>query len=72
MKKAKKPKAVTEREVLFRTYLIRNQKTQCEVAQELGVASSSVKRSIERGIFKTGVIAEWWKTNIEKSEQVSA
>lgn len=64
MKKIKKAKAVKEREVLFKAYLIRNQRTQKEIADELGVESSAIKRSIERGVFKTGPFAEWWKTNI--------
>ena len=64
MKKIKKAKAVKEREVLFKAYLIRNQRTQKEIADELGVESSAIKRSIERGVFKTGPFAAWWKENI--------
>ena len=64
MRKIKKAKAVKEREVLFKAYLIRNQRTQKEIADELGVESSAIKRSIERGVFKTGPFAEWWKQNI--------
>ena len=48
----------------LKTYLIRNQRTQKEIADELGVESSAIKRSIERGVFKTGPFADWWKKNI--------
>ncbi len=71
MKKVKKAKAVKEREVLFKAYLIRNQRTQKEIADELGVESSAIKRSIERGVFKTGRFAEWWKKNINNAESNS-
>lgn len=66
MKKARKTKAVKERQILFKSYLIRQNKTQREIAVELGVNMSSITRSIERGVFASGPFAKWWKSNILK------
>lgn len=65
MKKARKTKkAVKDRKVLFRVYLIEHDTTQKAIAAELGIATSSIVKQIERGAFVSGPFAAWWKKNI--------
>ena len=67
MKKARAKKFSAEvraRKLMFRSYLLENETTQSAVARELGVSSTAIRRSVERGAFVKGPFAEWWKVNI--------
>lgn len=67
MEKAKKEKEREQRKkrqkVLFRTWLILNNVTQKQVADELKINSSAISNMMYRGRIY-GVFAEWWNKNI--------
>lgn len=74
MKKSKQQtkKEIKERQVTFKSYLIRHDTNQRKIAKELGISATAIAKSIERGAFVSGPFSQWWKKNIEKAEQVSA
>lgn len=53
-----------QRKLAFRGFLLDNETTQSAIAKELGVSSTAIRKSIERGAFQKGPFAEWWKNNI--------
>ena len=53
-----------QRKLAFRGFLLDNETTQSAIAKELGVSSTAIRKSIERGAFQKGPFAEWWKQNI--------
>lgn len=71
MKRQKKPREVKKRQIAFKSWLIENEMTQLKLANMLGIGISAITRSIERGVFATGVFADWWKENIEKKGEVA-
>ena len=67
MKKAKEKRDLESQKrrqkIVFKTWLILNNKTQKELATELGISSSAISNMLYRGRFY-GVFSEWWKKNI--------
>ncbi len=67
MKKAKEKRDLESQKrrqkIVFKTWLILNNKTQKELATELGINSSAISNMLYRGRFY-GVFSEWWKKNI--------
>ncbi len=67
MEKATEKRALESRKrrqkIIFKTWLILNNKTQKELATELGINSSAISNMLCRGRFY-GVFSEWWKKNI--------
>lgn len=61
-----------QRKLAFRGFLLDNETTQSAIAKELGVSSTAIRKSIERGAFQKGPFAEWWKRNIKNAESNSA
>lgn len=60
-----------QRKLAFRGFLLDNETTQSAIAKELGVSSTAIRKSIERGAFQKGPFAEWWKENIETPQPTS-
>ena len=58
-----------QRKLAFRGFLLDNETTQSAIAKELGVSSTAIRKSIERGAFQKGPFAEWWKRNIGCGEE---
>ena len=58
-----------QRKLAFRGFLLDNETTQSAIAKELGVSSTAIRKSIERGAFQKGPFAEWWKQNIGCGEE---
>ena len=73
MKKSKQTKKdIKERQVTFKSYLIRHDTNQRKIAKELGISATAIARSIERGAFVSGPFAKWWRQNVENTDQASA
>lgn len=61
-----------QRKLAFRGFLLDNETTQSAIAKELGVSSTAIRKSIERGAFQKGPFAEWWKRNIKNADGIDA
>ena len=75
MKKTREKKLnakAKQRKLAFRGFLLDNETTQSAIAKELGVSSTAIRKSIERGAFQKGPFAEWWKQNIICADQIAA